>query len=554
MAAPQPTGVMETSEKATEDSSVPVGETVTKQTPGETHDEATSPINDSSTDKKKTAMKEALHITISMFGLMTGVLLVALDTNILAIVIPKITTEFSSLDDVAWYGSAYSLTKMALQPTFGRLYYGLGLKLVFCFSIALFLAGSIAVAARGIMPGVLSIMAFIVSKEKMPIFIAISSGTYAVSGILGPTIGGILGESWLTWRFCFWINLPIGFVATLIVVFGFSEPERESTKVPLREKLASLDPISSCILLGAITSLILALQWGGVTYPWSDSKVWGCLLGFALLLTVFVLLQIRRKDKALIPMRILTQRTVAATCAIVTFQMMTVTGITYYLPVFFQSSKGVSSTTAGLYLLGFSLPSPVFSFISGWAVTLTGHYIPWLLAGGVVLTIAAGLLSTLTLANSALGRIIGFEFLASAGFGVAVQQPLVAIRNVLQAEDMPMGNALFVFFQGFGTALGLAVSEVIFLSTLKTRLETGLSEQGVEDVIAVGAAGQDQIPPDLVPFVAASYGVSVQTALYLTIATAGVSFLCSFLVEWKRVIPEQKGEQNEESKEQPKSN
>ena len=149
-------------------------------------------------------------------------------------------------------------------------------------------------------------------------------------------------------------------------------------------------------------------------------------------------------------MRILTQRTIAATCAIVTCQMMTVTGITYYLPVFFQASKALSSTTAGIYMLAFALPSPVFSFVSGWLVTVTGQYIPWLLAGGVIITVATGLLTTLTVAGSGLGRIVGFEFLASAGFGLAVQQPLVAIRNVLAAEDMPMGNALFVFFQAFG--------------------------------------------------------------------------------------------------------
>lgn len=251
-------------------------------------------------------------------------------------------------------------------------------------------------------------------------------------------------------------------------------------------------------------------------------------------------------NRALIPMRILTQRTVAATCAIVTFQMMTVTGITYYLPVFFQASKGLSPTTAGLYLLAFALPSPVFSFISGWLVTKTGHYIPWLLTGGVVLTVAAGLLSTMTMANSGLGKIVGFELLASAGFGLAVQQPLVAIRNVLETADMPLGNALFVFFQAFGTTLGLGIAQVIFLGTLKARLGTRLSEKGVADIIALGAAGEDRLPSNLAPFVAECYGGSVQTVLYLAVASAGVSFLCAFLVEWKRVTPE--------PKEQPKGN
>jgi hypothetical protein len=93
------------------------------------------------------------------------------------------------------------------------------------------------------------------------------------------------------------LHIAIGAVAALITVFGFTEPDRESTKVPLHEKFATLDPISSCILLGTITCLLLALQWGGVTLPWSNSKVWGCLLGFILLVVVFVALQIHRKER-----------------------------------------------------------------------------------------------------------------------------------------------------------------------------------------------------------------------------------------------------------------
>ncbi|KAH8203347.1 hypothetical protein TruAng_002442 [Truncatella angustata] len=524
MATPPKDDLVESREKAVEDGSLGAG------------DDA-MPTTDSQTiEHEPNSVKQVLHITVTMAALMIALLLVALDTNILAVVIPRITTDFGSLDDVAWYGSAYSITKMALQPTFGRLYYTMSLKITFCVCVVFFLAGSIICAlapnspalivgravqgcgCAGIHAGVLSIMAFLVSKEKMPIFIAILSSVYAVSSVLGPVLGGVLTESRLTWRFCFWINL-----------------QRESTKMPLREKLSTLDPIGSCILIGAITCLILGLQWGGITLPWSDSKVWGCLVGFALSMAVFIVLQIHRKERALIPMRILTQRTIAATCAVVTFQMMAVTGLTYYLPLFFQASRGLSPTDAGLYLLGFALPSPVFSFFSGFVVTKTGHYIVWLLTGGSILTVGAGLLSTLTIDNSPLRKIIGFEFLASAGFGLAVQQPLVAIRNVLVAEDMPMGNALFVFSQAFGTVVGLAITQVIFLSTLKARLGSRLPDDQVAAIIEMGAGSVNQNPPELAPFVAASYGDSTQNALYLSVASAGLSFVCGWLLEWKSV-------------------
>ncbi|RYP74742.1 hypothetical protein DL771_002806 [Monosporascus sp. 5C6A] len=303
MATPQNPNLIESREKVVEDDSLGAG------------DDAVRATDSQSIDHEPTSVKQVLYITVTMAALMIALLLAALDTNILAVVIPKITTDFGSLDDVAWYGSAYSITKMALQPTFGRLYYTMSLKITFCVCVALFGAGSIVCAlapnsltlivgraiqgcgCAGIHAGVLSIMAFLVSKEKMPIFIAIISSTYAVSSVLGPILGGVLTESWLTWRFCFWINLPIGFVSILVTVSFFREPERESTKMPIREKLSTLDPIGSCILIGAITCLILALQWGGITLPWSDSKVWGCLLGFVLTMAVFIALQIHRKER-----------------------------------------------------------------------------------------------------------------------------------------------------------------------------------------------------------------------------------------------------------------
>ena len=234
-------------------------------------------------------------------------------------------------------------------------------------------------------------------------------------------------------------------------------------------------------------------------------------------------------------MPILTQRTIAATCATVAFQMMTVTCIMYYLPLFFQASKGFTPTKAGLWLLGFALPNPIFSFIAGAVVTKTGQYIPWLLVGGGMLTVGAGLCSTLTLNHSDLGRVIGFELLASAGFGFAVQQPLVAIRNVLDPADVPMGMALFFFFQAFGQTVGMGIAQVIFLSALRTRLGTRLSDDEVTRITKLGASSGAGVPPHLANFVATSYSHSTQRALYAAIATAGLSFLCAGLLEWRHV-------------------
>ncbi|KAI1746488.1 hypothetical protein F4782DRAFT_536414 [Xylaria castorea] len=185
---------------------------------------------------------EAVFIVITL-ALMSTIFLAALDVNILSIVIPTVTTDFGSMDNVSWYGASYSLTKMALQPTFGRAYYLWPLKPVLLFSIALF-------------SGALTLAAFAVSKKKLPLFISILS--------------------------------TIAAVPTIIITIFYTESDRETTRAGLVDKLTSFDPIGTALLVGAITTLVLALQWGGTQAPWSSPGVWGTLLASAALVGLFI--------------------------------------------------------------------------------------------------------------------------------------------------------------------------------------------------------------------------------------------------------------------------
>ncbi len=246
---------------------------------------------------------------------------------------PSITSQFHKLDDVAWYVAAYNLAKVAFQPMYGRLYVCFRLKPIFCVALGIFVVGSAVCAAAptsevlvlgrfvqgtgaaGIWSGALTVAAFAVSKEKLPFYVSLTGSVFAVATVMGPTVGGALAESSLTWRACFWINIrgcppsparppcppthadprltrlpcpAMGIISVILVLVTFVEPDRPSTRKPLRERLASLDPFSTCILLGSLTSLVLGLQWGGVTLPWGDSRVVGCLVGSVAMLAVFV--------------------------------------------------------------------------------------------------------------------------------------------------------------------------------------------------------------------------------------------------------------------------
>jgi MFS family permease len=254
-------------------------------------------------------------------------------TLYIATAIPQITSVFDSLGDVGWYGSSYLLTTTSLQPTFGKIYSFFNVKYTYLFALVVFEVGSIicavsknsvtlivgrAVAGAGaaaLFSGGMTIIGYTVPLQKRPIFIALLSSMFGIASVVGPLIGGVFTDSpTLTWRWCFWINLPFGGVALATVFVFFKNPKRKSTSLTFKQKIGQMDILGAVFLICGIVCLLLALQWGGTQYPWSDSRVWGTLLGFGLIILVFIGLQVWRGESATIPPRILKQRTVAAGC------------------------------------------------------------------------------------------------------------------------------------------------------------------------------------------------------------------------------------------------
>jgi MFS family permease len=267
------------------------------------------------------------RLAVLSLGLCLTTFVIALDNTIIATAIPKITTVFNSLDDVGWYGSSYLLTTCSLQPSFGRIYTYFDVKYTYLFALVIFEVGSIicaaatsssmfivgrAVAGAGaaaLYSGGMTIIGYSVPLRKRPIYIAALSSMFGIASVVGPILGGALTDK-VTWRWCFWINLPFGGVSLAVVFFFFSNPERQYSHIPLKARLKQVDIIGAIFLICAIVCLLLALQWGGQTYPWKNSKVWGTLLGFGILVIIFIGIQIYQKERATIPLRVFKQRTI----------------------------------------------------------------------------------------------------------------------------------------------------------------------------------------------------------------------------------------------------
>lgn len=265
------------------------------------------------------------------FGLCLTTFVIALDNTIIATAIPKITSVFNSLEDVGWYGSSYLLTTTSLQPSFGKVYTYFDVKYTYLCALVIFEVGSVICAAATSSPmfiigraiagagaaalysGGMTIIGFSVPLRKRAIYIAALSSMFGIASVVGPILGGAFTDR-LSWRWCFWINLPFGGISLAVVFFFFSNPERKYSHIPFTERIKNIDMAGAVFLICAIVSLLLALQWGGFTYPWSNSKVWGTLLGFGLIITVFIVIQVYQKDRATVPIRVFKQRTILVSC------------------------------------------------------------------------------------------------------------------------------------------------------------------------------------------------------------------------------------------------
>lgn len=276
---------------------------------------------------------------ILSLGLCLTTFVIALDNTIIATAIPKITTVFNSLNDVGWYGSSYLLTTCSLQPSFGKVYTYFDVKYTYLFALVIFEVGSIICAAATSSPmfivgravagagaaalfsGGMTIIGYSVPLRKRAMYIAALSSMFGIASVVGPLLGGALTDK-ASWRWCFWINLPFGAVSLAVVFFFFSNPERQYSHMSFKQRMKEVDVVGAVFLICAIVCLLLALQWGGQVYPWKNSKVWGNLLGFGLIISVFIGIQIWQKDRATIPLRVMKQQTVLVSCIFTAFLSM----------------------------------------------------------------------------------------------------------------------------------------------------------------------------------------------------------------------------------------
>jgi EmrB/QacA subfamily drug resistance transporter len=401
-------------------------------------------------------------------GLMAALLLASLDQTIVATALPRVVSDLGGLGLYSWAFTAYVLAMTVTLPLYGKLGDIYGSKPLFVVAIGIFLLGSVLCGLAWNMPGLIAFRAVqgvgagglfalthatigrIVPPRARGRWQGLVAVTFAVGSIAGPALGGVIVDN-TSWRWIFFINLPVGALA--LAVIWLTMPRR----APRLHH--SVDYRGAALLAGGIGALMLALSWGGQNYAWKSAQVLGAFVISAALLTVFGMHE-RRVREPIIPFELLRRPTVAAAIACVGLAGMAMLGVVAFVPLFVQGVLGESATSSGAVLTPFMIALAGTAMLTGQWISWSGRYKPNALAGPVVLGTGLVLLASMDTSTST-GRATAYLIVAGVGLGLMMQTFVVAVQNSVPLDSMGSATALTQFSRSIGTTLGVTLMGVI---------------------------------------------------------------------------------------------
>jgi len=420
------------------------------------------------------------QILVVFSGVSICALVSNLDSTIVATALPTISHAFNAGSVSSWVPSAYLVTSTAFQPLYGRFSDIFGRKATLCLAMGIFMFGSLLagfsksiislIVFRGIAGagggGIVSVSQIIISdiitlrergKYQGYVGVVVATG-YGI----GPLIGGALAQK-ASWRWCFWVTIPVSAVATVVVLLAVPLKPVEGD---FRRKLLVIDYVGVILTLAACTLLVLPLIWGGVTFPWASAVVLAPLCSGGLLVLLFCLWEWKGARLPIIPMHIFKHITVVGV-----YITMFINGVIYfsclfYLPQFFQVALGYTPIRSGVFLLPVVVTQVVASWVSGQIVSWTGRYRMVIHCGFAVWSIGCGLLSTVNV-TTAKGLLVFYMLLAGIGGGQTLQTTTVAVQASVSRRDMSVVTAVRNFVRLLGGVFGLAIGSTILNNALR---------------------------------------------------------------------------------------
>ncbi|KAI0414194.1 putative MFS multidrug transporter [Xylaria grammica] len=503
----------------------------------------------------------------ALFGITSVFFIVLLDFSIIATAIPYITSDFHRLQDVGWYGGAYQLSSAALQPLTGKLYTYLSAKRTFLFFVAIFEIGSLLCAVStsstffilgrtvaglgtsGLENGALTLIAGAVPLHRRPLYTSIVFAIGQIGIVVGPLIGGALTQ-YVTWRWCFYINLPIGAVSGLFLFF--THIPDETLKPPfsfalLRSIVPNLDLTGCALFAPATVMFLLALQWGSTDYGWSSPTVIGLFAGSGATAILFSLWEWRVGEEALIPFHLVKKRIVWTSTLQNSFLFITNFVGATYVPIYFQAVKGVGPSLSGVYTLP-SILSQLLSLVVGGAlVGRLGYYLPFGVLGGATTAVACGLISTWN-PNTPTAEWIGYQILFGLR-GIALQIAVISIQHAVTPAQSPVAMAFLVFVQNLLAAIFTIVGNAVFTETLARQVSVLAPSVSPEAALTAGGSAEAVralLPPGSPELdgLLLAYSKSVNAVFYMLLGVAAVCFFAAWGMGWVDIRKKKEPEEN----------
>ncbi|MFF6999078.1 DHA2 family efflux MFS transporter permease subunit [Streptomyces sp. NPDC008313] len=479
-------------------------------------------------------------VLVSIGALLLGMLLAALDQTIVSTALPTIVSDLGGLEHLSWVVTAYLLASTAATPLWGKLGDQYGRKRLFQTAIVIFLVGSAlcgmaqnmpqliafralqGLGGGGLMVLSMAIVGDIVPPRERGRYQGLFGAVFGATSVLGPLLGGLFTEH-LSWRWVFYVNLPVGVIALAVIATVLRIPRRSSRHV--------IDYLGTFLIASVATALVLVASLGGTTWGWGSPQIIALAVLGVLLAVAFVAVE-RRAAEPVLPMKLFRVRTFTLAAVISFIIGFAMFGAMTYLPTFLQVVHGITPTMSGVHMLPMVFGLLLSSTVSGQIVSRTGRWKVFPVVGTAVTAVGLLLLHQLD-EHSGAGETSAYFFVFGLGLGLVMQVLVLIVQNAVSYEDLGVATSGATFFRSIGASFGVAIFGTVFSSRLGDKLTAALSGRrlpaGLDvDALKADPKGIARLPADLRPSVLHAYASAI-TDVFLYAAPVA---LLGFVLAW----------------------